>query len=275
MLKNCYTCSNTVHNRMKLLAYTKVKRKGAVKMFQTVFKRYEKKYIIDGEQYEEVKNYLTYNAVPDEYGKSRVCSLYYDTPDNRLIRASLDKPIYKEKLRLRSYGVPTADKPCFLELKKKYKGVVFKRRISAPYADITGYMAGENGKIENSQILKEIDYFKRFYGELKPAANIFYDREAFYDRTNREVRLTFDSNILARGWDLDLEKGIYGERVLENGLYILEVKTAGAMPMWVAEMLNEFKIHPTSFSKYGTAYKNGLLTRENKKIITLGGEYCA
>lgn len=195
---------------MKLLAYTKVKRKGAVKTFQTVFKRYEKKYIIDGGQYEEVKNYLTYNAVPDEYGKSRVCSLYYDTPDNRLIRASLDKPIYKEKLRLRSYGVPTAGKPCFLELKKKYKGVVFKRRIRAPYADITGYMAGENSGIENSQILKENDYFRRFYGDLGPTANIFYDREAFYDRTDRGVRLTFDSNVLARSWDLDLEKGIYG-----------------------------------------------------------------
>lgn len=260
---------------MKLLAYTKVKRKGAVKMFQTVFKRYEKKYIIDGGQYEELKNYLTYNAVPDEYGKSRVCSLYYDTPDNRLIRASLDKPIYKEKLRLRSYGVPTAGKPCFLELKKKYRGVVFKRRISAPYTDITNYMAGENSGIENSQILKEIDYFRRFYGDLRPAADIFYDREAFYDRTDSGVRLTFDSNILARGWDLELEKGIYGERVLENGLYILEVKTAGAMPMWIAEMLNEFKIYPTSFSKYGTVYKNGLLTRENKKIITLGDEYCA
>ena len=260
---------------MKLPAYTNVKRKGAVKMFQTVFKRYEKKYIINGEQYEELKNYLTYNAVPDEYGKSRVCSLYYDTPDNRLIRASLEKPVYKEKLRLRSYGVPTADKPCFLELKKKYKGVVFKRRISAPYTDIKSYMSGEDSGIENSRILKEIDYFKRFYGSLKPAADIFYDREAFYDRTNREVRITFDSNILARGWDLDLEKGIYGERVLENGLYVLEVKTAGAMPMWVAEMLNEFKIYPTSFSKYGTAYKNGLLTSENKKIITLGGEYCA
>ena len=136
-------------------------------------------------------------------------------------------------------------------------------------------MAGENSGIEISQILKEIDYFRRFYGKLKPAANIFYDREAFYDRTDIGVRLTFDSNVLARGWDLDLEKGIYGERVLENGLYILEVKTAGAMPMWIAEMLNEFKIYPTSFSKYGTAYKNGLLTRENKIIITLGGEYCA
>ena len=89
------------------------------------------------------------------------------------------------------------------------------------------------------------------------------------------MRFTFDSNVLARGWDLDLEKGIYGERVLENGLYILEVKTAGAMPMWIAEMLTEFKIYPTFFSKYGTAYKNGLLTRENKIIITLGGEYCA
>ena len=260
---------------MKLPDYTVINGKGAVKMFQTVFKRYEKKYIIDGGQYEEVKNYLTYNAVPDEYGKSRVCSLYYDTPDNRLIRASLDKPIYKEKLRLRSYGVPTADKPCFLELKKKYKGIVFKRRISAPYTDIKSYMAGEDSGIENSQILKEIDYFRRFYGCLKPAADIFYDREAFYDRTDSSVRLTFDSNVLASGWDSELENGIYGERVLENGLYILEVKTSGAMPMWIAEMLNEFKIYPISFSKYGTAYKNGLLTRENKKIITLGGEYCA
>lgn len=260
---------------MKLPDYTVINGKGAVKMFQTVFKRYEKKYIINAEQYEELKNYLTYNAVPDEYGKSRVCSLYYDTPDNRLIRASLDKPVYKEKLRLRSYGVPTADKPCFLELKKKYKGVVFKRRISAPYRDITDYMAGESSGIESSQILREIDYFKRFYGELKPAADIFYDREAFYDRTDSGVRLTFDSNILARGRDLELENGIYGGRVIENGLYILEVKTAGAMPMWIAEMLNEFKIYPTSFSKYGTAYKNGLLTHENKKIITLGGEYCA
>lgn len=136
-------------------------------------------------------------------------------------------------------------------------------------------MAGEDNGIENSQILKEIDYFRRFYGCLKPAADIFYDREAFYDRTDSSVRLTFDSNVLARGWDLELENGIYGERVLENGLYILEVKTPGAMPMWIAEMLNEFKIYPIPFSKYGTAYKNGLLTRENKKIITLGGEYCA
>ena len=260
---------------MKLPDYTVINGEGAVKMFQTVFKRYEKKYIIDGGQYEEVKNYLTYNAVPDEYAKSRVCSLYYDTPDNSLIRASLDKPIYKEKLRLRSYGVPTADKLCFLELKKKYKGIVFKRRISASYTDIKSYMAGEDNGIENSQILKKIDYFRRFYGCLKPAADIFYDREAFYDRTDSSVRLTFDSNVLARGWDLELENGIYGARVLENGLYILEVKTSGAMPMWIAEMLNEFKIYPISFSKYGTAYKNGLLTRENKKIITLGGEYCA
>lgn len=95
-------------------------------MFQTVFKRYEKKYIINGEQYENLKNYLTYNAVPDEYGKSRVCSLYYDTPDNRLIRASLDRPVYKEKLRLRSYEVPTADKPCFLELKKNIRALFLK-----------------------------------------------------------------------------------------------------------------------------------------------------
>ena len=244
-------------------------------MFQMVFKRYEKKYIIDSEKYKEVKNYLTYNAVPDKYGKSRVCSLYYDTPDKRIIRASIEGPVYKEKLRLRSYGLPESGKPCFLELKKKYKGVVFKRRISADYRDILSYMRGEINGIPESQILRETDYFKRFYGELKPTADIFYDREAFYDRTDGDVRLTLDSNVLARGYDFDLENGIYGERVLEKGLYILEVKTAGAMPVWIAEMLNGLKIYPASFSKYGTAYKNGLLTEEKQKIITLGGEYCA
>ena len=239
------------------------------------FERRELKYRITDAQRAALEAAFGARMVPDEHGESTICNIYYDTADYRLIRASLEKPAYKEKLRLRSYGVPTADKSCFLELKKKYKGIVFKRRISAPYTDIKSYMAGEDNGIENSQILKEIDYFRRFYGCLKPTADIFYDREAFYDRTDSSVRLTFDSNVLARGWDLELENGIYGERVLENGLYILEVKTSGAMPMWIAEMLNEFKIYPISFSKYGTAYKNGLLTRENKKIITLGGEYCA
>ena len=235
------------------------------------FKRYEMKYLLTEKQYEAVKAAFCDSLVPDRFAKTTIQSLYYDTVDNRLIRASLEKPVFKEKLRLRCYGLNDCDKDVFIEMKRKYDGVVYKRRITCKELQAQAVLGGAS----DTQIGKELEYFARFYGELYPKMLIIYDREAFYDRTDSSVRLTFDSNILARGWDLELENGIYGERVLENGLYILEVKTSGAMPMWIAEMLNEFKIYPTSFSKYGTAYKNGLLTRENKKIITLGGEYCA
>lgn len=243
-------------------------------MPQTVFKRYEKKYIISGDTYAALKSCLESNTVPDKHGKSCICNIYYDTPDRRLIRASIEKPVYKEKLRLRSYGVPSDTSGCFLELKKKYKGVVFKRRISTEYGAAKAYMQ-ENIPLPDTQICREIDYFKSFYGSLLPAAALFYERDAFYDRENSEIRVTFDGNILARGNDLELSSGIYGERILENGLYIMEVKTAGAMPLWIAKMLSEHKIYPTSFSKYGTAYKNGIIENHDKKIITLGGEYCA
>lgn len=241
-------------------------------MFQTVFKRYESKYIISEEQYSAVREMLLKYTVPDQYGETSVCSVYYDTPDRRLIRTSLKKPVYKEKLRLRSYGIPNDGSVCFLELKKKYKGVVFKRRIAADYMSAVSYMNGNGNGIKPSQIKNEIDYFKSYYGELSPAQDIFYRRTAFYDRADPNVRITFDSDILARNYDLDLKNGIYGENILESGLYLMEIKTAGAMPLWVAQMLTEFEIFPTSFSKYGTAYKNGLI---NKKIILTGGDYCA
>lgn len=243
-------------------------------MPQTVFKRYEKKYIISDKTYAALQKRLEAATVPDKHGKSCICNIYYDTPDRRLIRASIEKPVYKEKLRLRSYGVPGDTSGCFLELKKKYKGVVFKRRISTEYGAAKAYMHGE-AMLDDTQICREIEYFKSFYGALLPAAALFYERDAFYDRENSEIRLTFDGNLLARGNDLELSSGIYGQRILEKGLYVMEIKTAGAMPLWIAKMLSEFKIYPTSFSKYGTAYKNGIIEAQNKKIITLGGEYCA
>lgn len=238
-------------------------------MLQTIFKRYENKYILDERQYQAVLRAIERFTVPDKYGQSEVCSIYYDTPDRRLIRASVEKPVYKEKLRLRSYGVPREDSDCFLELKKKYKGVVYKRRIAAPYSDCTAYMKG-NGKLESSQIRNEIEYFKKFYGVLSPSVDIFYRRLAFYDAADPNVRLTFDSDILFRDYELDLKNGIYGERVLQKGLYLMELKTAGAMPLWTVEMLSSLKIYPSSFSKYGTAYKNILIKKSQS-----GGNYCA
>ena len=238
-------------------------------MLQTIFKRYENKYILDERQYQAVLRAIERFTVPDKYGQSEVCSIYYDTPDRRLIRASVEKPVYKKKLRLRSYGVPREDSDCFLELKKKYKGVVYKRRIAAPYSVCIAYMKG-NGKLESSQIRNEIEYFKKFYGVLSPSVDIFYSRLAFYDAADPNVRLTFDSDILFRDYELDLKNGIYGERVLQKELYLMELKTAGAMPLWTAEMLSSLKIYPSSFSKYGTAYKNILIKKSQS-----GGNYCA
>lgn len=239
-------------------------------MFQTIFKRYEKKYLLNEKQYFAVLETLKSNALPDKYSKSTVCSIYYDTPDKRLIRASVEKPIYKEKLRLRSYGVPGDSTDCFLELKKKYKGIVYKRRIVTPYSDGVAYMEGIENALKPSQIKNEIDYFKAYYGTLSPSVDIFYNRLAFYDKEDPNVRLTFDSGILYRDNELNLKNGIYGERVLPDGIYLMEIKTAGAMPLWTAEMLSSLKIYPTSFSKYGTAYKNIL-----NKNTQSGGNNCA
>lgn len=240
-------------------------------MFQTIFKRYENKYLLNEKQYSAVLETLKNNALPDKFGQSNVCSIYYDTPDKRIIRASIEKPIYKEKLRLRSYGIPQDGSDCFLELKKKYKGIVYKRRVLTSYQSGISYMNGDETAVKPSQIKSEIDYFKAYYGTLLPSVGIFYRRLAFYDEKDPNVRLTFDSDILFRDTELDLKNGIYGELILPDGMCLMEIKTAGAMPLWTADMLSRLKIYPASFSKYGTAYKNILINKNSD----LGGNNCA
>lgn len=173
-------------------------------MFQTIFKRYENKYIINETQFRKLSAAIEKYTVPDRYAKSDVCSIYYDTPDNRIIRASIEKPPYKEKLRLRSYGVPSESTHCFLELKKKYKGVVYKRRVAVPYSDGISYMEG-GGTLPPSQIKNEIEWFKNYYGVLLPSVDIFYKRAAFCDACDPNVRLTFDTDIMFRDYELDLK----------------------------------------------------------------------
>lgn len=219
-----------------------------------IFKRYEKKYIITPQQKEKFLEILSHNTIPDRHGESDICNIYFDTPDYRIIRASIQKPPYKEKLRLRCYGVPDESKKCFLELKKKYKGVVYKRRISADYITGFSYLSGKDANLPDSQIKNEIDYFREFYNYPQPRMNILYRRTAYYDKNDDTVRFTFDSDILSRSYDLDLRNGIYGERILQKELTVLEIKTSGAVPLWVADGLSSLKIYPTSFSKYGTAY---------------------
>lgn len=228
-----------------------------------IFKRIEKKYLLSTEQKKKLLELTNIHLIPDKHGKNTICSLYLDTPNYLLIRNSIDAKAYKEKLRLRSYGTPDLNTIVFLELKKKYKGVVYKRRVEMSLEEAKLYMDIGIKPFE-SQIMSEIDYAMEFYKHPKPAMFIAYDREAYYDKELPNLRLTFDSTIRYRKDDLMLEKGAEGKLILPEDKYILEIKTDGSMPVWLSNALDECGIRPASFSKYGTAYRDSM---EEKNYI--------
>lgn len=227
------------------------------------FRRVEKKYIITKKQYLILLDVIKEKMQEDEYGKSTICNIYFDTDQYELIRHSITRPVFKDKVRLRSYNIPTKKDTIYLEIKRKYDGIVSKRRIETTLNDFYLYLENNN-QLEESQIKKELDYYFKFYN-LKEAMFLSYERTAYYDKENRDFRITFDNNILARNYDLQLEKGSYGISILDKENYIMEIKTLGAMPMWLVKTLNELKIYPSRFSKYGEAYK-GLILKVNKDI---------
>lgn len=230
------------------------------------FKRYEKKYMLTPEKYGMILARIGEYIEPDEYPESTVCSVYYDGGDYHLIRRSIDGPIYKEKLRLRSYGVPDPEDGVFLELKKKFKGVVYKRRALMPAAVAEAYLAGKTAAPENSQILREIDWFLR---ENLPAPKVFIasDRSSYRGREDGELRITFDENIRWRGEELSLTAGSHGQPLLSDGGVLMEVKLPGAAPMWLARALSELEIFPGSFSKYGTCYTRNVLAKQVEGLV--------
>lgn len=229
---------------------------------QTVFKRYELKYLITKEQQARIKEAMEGHMIPDIHGRNVTCSLYYDTPDKVLIRRSLEGPIYKEKLRLRSYGVTTDDSLVFVEIKKKYEGIVYKRRVAMTQKEADAYLL-ENQKVLDTQIVREIDYCRKMYKNLEPACMLSYQREAFYAKDDYEFRMTFDDTILYRTDYLSLRDGIFGTPIIGEDEVLLEVKTRNSIPMWLIKVLSENKVYKTSFSKYGTAY-NMMKKRENQ-----------
>jgi len=235
-----------------------------VKEYQSVFKRVEKKYLLSEAQYMALRQLLEDHMKADRYANNTICNIYYDTPDGRLIRASLEKPVYKEKLRMRSYGTPDQKSVVFIELKKKFDGVVYKRRADLPLWEARDYLRG-TGRPEEAggkeQILREIDWFMQFYGNIRPAMFLAYDRSAFCGKENAELRLTFDSRIRYRTEALDLTAGVWGKDLLEPGQRLMEVKLEGAMPLWLSEALAGLSIYPASFSKYGKAYLKELERR--------------
>ncbi len=234
---------------------------GAGMSTQMVFKRYELKYLLDRRQREKVLKAMEPYMELDRYGHSTIRNIYYDTDNYRLVRKSLEKPVYKEKLRVRSYRPAGPDDGVFVELKKKYDGIVYKRRIELPERLAASYLSGVAQAPVQTQITEEIDYFLQFYETLSPKVFLSYEREAFFTREPGDFRVTFDENILWRETDLSLQKGIYGEHILQPGQTLMEIKTPGNIPLWMVKVLSEEGIRKTSFSKYGNAYET-MMKRE-------------
>ncbi|MBQ8398835.1 MAG: polyphosphate polymerase domain-containing protein [Clostridia bacterium] len=231
-------------------------------VFQFTFKRYERKYLITEEQYSLLLKNLEGRMVEDKYARSLINNIYYDTPDFLLIRRSIEKPVYKEKLRVRSYGVPGENDKVFVEIKKKYKKVVYKRRIHVPLAKANAFLAGQEPCPQPGQIGNEIAYFLSYYKGIAPAMFISYERYSLASPTDSVLRITFDRNIIWRLHDLDLTKGVYGTPLQLDGKVLMEVKIPDAAPMWLSALFDDLGIMPTSFSKYGRAYGKALTDGE-------------
>ena len=234
--------------------------------YQNNFKRMESKYLINELQMRQLMKRLEGIAEVDEYGETTICNIYYDTPDFRLIRTSLEKPVYKEKLRLRTYGAADSESDSFVEIKKKFKGTVYKRRISLPYAKALKTLNEGEDFDTSSQIGREINAFTEYYKNLQPAMVISYERVALKGVKDPAIRLTLDRNIRWRADMLDLRYGASGRNLLGEGEYLLEIKIEGAMDMKIARILSDLEIKQVSFSKYGRGYQEYMM----EKIQTAG-----
>lgn len=230
---------------------------------QMVFNRYELKYMLTRRQRDIIREAMSAYMIADEHGRKTILSLYLDTPDYLLIRRSIDKPVYKEKLRLRSYDVADKDTEVFIELKKKYNSVVYKRREGMTERELEQYLTDKIVP-KDTQIMHEIDFAMKRYPSLSPAVMLSYEREAFYSKDDHDFRMTFDENILWRTDDLSLCSSVHGTPLLDSNQVLLEVKTTGAIPLWLVRILSQENIRKTSFSKYGTAYQTILANNQNR-----------
>lgn len=228
-----------------------------------VFNRVEKKYRVPADVYPDLikslKRYMSEDAYCKNSSFYSICNIYFDTDNNELIRNSIQKPVYKEKLRLRSYGIPKEGDFLFLEIKKKFKGIVNKRRILLTFDEAKKFMQTMevplDGEKVNKQVAKELRYFIDFY-DVKPKLFLAYDRMALFGKDNSDIRITLDKNIRTRRDNLSLIHGDEGEMVLDNNDYLMEIKVINSMPLWLTDIISAYEIKNVSFSKYGTEYTN-------------------
>ncbi len=231
------------------------------------FKRFEKKFLVNQAQYNAIfptlLAHMRFDGFCKEGQEYTIFNIYYDTDRSSIIRHSLAKPYFKEKLRLRTYNNDISLKTTvFLELKKKIGGLVTKRRATLSLAEAYNYLEHgvrpTNIDYVTGQVLNEIDYFRQI-NNVRPAAYISYDRQALFGLDDNEFRVTFDRNIISRYDDVTLEKGRFGKDLLAPGIYLMEIKVSQAFPLWLANLLATNEIYATGYSKYGQLYKDRLL----------------
>ncbi len=223
--------------------------------YQQVFRRYELKYMLNPQQKQALLKAMAGHMQLDQYGRTTIRNIYYDTDSYQLIRTSLMRPVYKEKLRLRSYARAGEQDMVFVELKKKYDSVVYKRRLTISQREAMSCLDEKKPLPNNTQISREIDYFNNFYENLRPAAFISYDREAYLSLDGGDLRITLDENIRGRTNELTLDSEAYGAKVMGDDMTLVEVKTGVGYPMWFVKLLTEQRLYKTSFSKYGKVYE--------------------
>lgn len=230
-----------------------------------VFNRYEHKYLLNTAEFGVIRKTVEQHMDSDPYnigGKPyTITNIYYDTADDYLIRNSLGKPMYKEKLRLRAYGVPKITDTVYLEIKKKAFGIVNKRRTAMKLGEAYEFIKiGEMpniGEYMNKQVVRELEDFLTRY-KVEPKLYLAYDRIAYFEKNNPDLRISFDTNIRSRRSAVALEYGDFGDSLINCGQYLMEIKTSKAKPLWLTSILTELGIRRTSFSKYGTEYKHSL-----------------
>lgn len=235
------------------------------------FKRYERKYLVSKSKAQDflslVSDRLSFDAFCVGGRKYRIYNIYFDTDDFAVIRESVSKPAFKEKARFRAYDNYAETGMGFLEIKRKIRGVVVKRRIALSEPDALRFVStGVLPPDLDGQMARELKWYFDC-NDVGPRAYISYDRMAFFCTDDKNIRVTFDDNILYRTHDVSVLAGDDGQSLLPSDICILELKFAEAMPVWMASALSECEIYPHSFSKYGNVYKQ-LMTNNFSEVLT-------
>lgn len=234
-------------------------------MAQEIFKRYELKYLITRAEHdalrEAILGRMAYDTYGDPEGKYNIVSLYFESDEKDIYYETVNKLRFRQKLRLRVYDHATLESPSFIEIKQKFTNVVNKRRTVIPLHEAYDVLNRpfddsyiKDLHASNPQILREALHFRNLY-KLKPATVVSYDRQAFSGIRDgeKDLRVTFDYNLMCRDDDLAIENGPEGIHFTDTNLVILEVKVSNSVPFWLARILSEFEFYKQGFSKFCTS----------------------